>query len=95
MSSRLVSHAVCLTAEGEVSIEMERVFRASGEGVRAEKVLELNPEHELIKKLIKRHKSGEGFETLAFTLYDEAALMALGEVDDPAAFVTRVNSLMK
>ena len=61
----------------------------------AEKVLELNPEHELIKKLIKRNKSGEGFETLAFTLYDEAALMALGEVDDPAAFVTRVNSLMK
>ncbi len=95
MSTRLVSHAVCLTAEGEVSIEMERVFRASGEGVRAEKVLELNPEHELVKKLIERHKSGEGFETLALTLYDEAALMALGEVDDPASFVTRVNSLMK
>ena len=95
ISSRLRSHAVCLTAEGEISLEMERVFRASGEPVSAQKVLELNPSHTLYKKLEEAHASGDGFKDLVLTLYDEAALMALGEIDDPAAFITRINALVK
>ena len=95
LSNRLKSHAVCLTAEGEISLEMERVFRASGEPVSAQKVLELNPEHTLYKKLEATLGSGVGFKELALTLYDEAVLMALGEVDDPAAFVARINALIK
>lgn len=55
LSARMKSRAVCLTADGEVSLEMERVFRNLKTGmdmpVSAEKVLEINPEHALYGKL--------------------------------------------
>lgn len=91
-SSRLLSHAACLTADGEISFEMEQVFKANGTAIKARRVLELNPEHGLVKKL--KESEGKDFESLALTLYDEAALMALGEVDDPVAFVERINGLI-
>lgn len=96
LSARLKSHAVCLSAEGEISLEMERVFKASGETVKARRVLELNPEHKLYLKLKAAHGSDkDAFEKLAAVLYDEAALMALGEVEDAAAFVARINTFME
>jgi molecular chaperone HtpG len=55
LSARLKSRAVCLTADGEVSLEMERVFKRIKTGaqmpVLAEKVLEINPDHKLYEKL--------------------------------------------
>ena len=94
MSSRMKTHAVCLTADGEISLEMERVFKANGQEIKADRVLELNPEHALVKKLAALGDE-KAFGDLAATLYDEASLIALGEVDDAAAFVTRINALMK
>lgn len=95
LSSRMKSHASCITADGEISLEMERVFAASGQPVKADRVLELNPEHALFKKLEKEYENGGDYETVALILYDEAALTSLGEVDDEAAFVMRINSLIK
>ncbi len=95
LSSRMKSHASCITADGEISLEMERVFAASGQPVKADRVLELNPEHALYKKLEKEYESGGDYQTVALILYDEAALTSLGEVDDEAAFVMRINSLIK
>lgn len=55
LSSRLKSNAFCLTADGEISLEMEKVFRSmkesAGMPVTAQKVLELNPDHKLMTKL--------------------------------------------
>lgn len=95
LSARLKSHAVCLTADGEISLEMERVFKASGEPVKADRVLELNPAHALYAQLKAAHETDKArFETLVTVLYNEAALMALGEVEDAAAFAAAVNELI-
>ena len=55
LSNRMKSRAVCLTADGEVSLEMEKVFRSmrsmQAMPMKAEKVLEINPEHKLFSKL--------------------------------------------
>ncbi len=52
VSSRLKSAPVCITADGQISLEMERVFSAMGDSIKAERVLELNPEHPVFKKLL-------------------------------------------
>lgn len=54
LSSSLKSHAVCLSSEGEISLEMERVLNQmpnGGQGVKAEKVLEINPSHQIFEKI--------------------------------------------
>lgn len=96
LSSRLKSHACCLATDGEISLEMERVLRASGEGIKADRVLELNPNHRLYGKLQLACANDKPlFEQIVRLLYDEAALMAVGEVDDPAAFVSAINALIE
>lgn len=95
-SSRLKTHAACLTADGEISLEMERVFAANGQPIKAVRALELNPEHGLCKRLQNLHERDKtAFGKLLLTLYDEACLMALGQVDDAAAFAVRVNELIE
>lgn len=55
LSRRMKNNAVCLTADGEISLEMEKVFKAmknaSPVPVTAEKVLEINPDHKIFAKL--------------------------------------------
>jgi len=53
-------------------------------------ILEVNPEHPLIKKL----ESSEQFDDLAQVIFDQALLADGGQLDDPAAYLKRVNELL-
>lgn len=94
LSKSLGSHPVCLSSEGEVSLEMERVFRNIPEGdpsaqnVRAKKVLEINSEHKIfekIKSLFENNK--DDLKQLAEVLLDEAKLIEGLPVEDMSKFV--------
>ena len=83
-SNALGSHPVCLTAEGEVSLEMEKVLsRQMGatSGVKAQRVLEVNLAHPIYEKL--KTASDTEIETLSKILYSQAILIAGLEVENP------------
>ncbi len=97
-SNALVSHAVCLTTEGQVTLDMERYFRSipGDDGtIRAQRVLEINPKHPAFAKLKSafesdRDRCGE----LAKVLYGMACMIAGMPVDDPAEFSDLVCELL-
>lgn len=85
LSNRLKSHPVCLSAEGEVSIEMEKVFQAmpGAQSISAQKVLELNSSHpiyEKIRTLFPDNK--EEIKDLAKILFIQAQLIEGLPVDN-------------
>lgn len=93
----LKNHAVCLVAGGEISFEMERVFAAmpgnKGAGLKAERVLELNPDHPVFARL-KKAAGTPDFDELCSVLYDEALLIEGFNLDDPAGFAEKINKLL-
>ena len=97
ISSRLVDSPACLVAdEGELSSHLQRLLRQAGqEAPRAEPILEINPEHELVKRLQQQVAAGpeqaEAFDELSRILFDQAVLAEGGMPEDPAAYVQRVN----
>ena len=98
LSNALVSHAVCLTTEGQITLEMERYFRSipGDDGtIRAQRVLELNAGHPAFAKLrsafeTDRERCGE----MAKVLYGMACMIAGMPVDDPAEFSDIVCDLL-
>lgn len=98
VSSRLVSDPVCLTSEGNLSIEMERVLNNvpnNGNHFSAEKILEINASHPIFEKLIRLYTSDpDKLKTYAKLLYDQAMLIAGMPVEDPAAFTQARCDLM-
>jgi len=96
-SSRLKSHPVALGSQGEISIEMEKVMNAQpmGGDVQAEKVLEVNTNHEVFNAL-KAAQSGDEarFELMVDVLYNQARLMEGLEIEDPIEFTQSVSKLM-
>lgn len=91
-SLKLVKHPVCLTTDGEVSLEMERVFASMGTEIKAERVLEVNVEHAVCKRMIAAIESGEPIDNYAVTLYNEALILeGLKPTDD---FTTALNALI-
>lgn len=98
-SFRLREDAAVLVGKGEISIEMERAL-ADQPGiapVKAQKILELNPDHPLLKKLLSLHQEGKTEELEAYTklLYDQARLIAGLSIDDPVAFSRRIQKMME
>ena len=78
-NSSLKKHAVCMSSEGEVSLEMEKVLSAmpnANDGVKANKVLEINLSHPIFEKLKSLDKSSQDFKDLSIVLYSQAILMA-------------------
>lgn len=92
VSNRLVdSPAILVTAEGELSPQMIQMLQQMGQEVpETQPILEVNPEHPLIKKL----ESSEQFDDLAQVIFDQALLADGGQLDDPAAYLKRVNELL-
>lgn len=82
----LKNHAVCLSSEGDVSIEMERVLSAmpnSDNSVKAQKVLEINIEHPIFAKMKKCFEDDKDtLKTLSEILYNEASIIAGLAVDN-------------
>lgn len=89
ISNRLKSHPVCLSSEGGISLEMEKYFAQmkTDEHMKAQRVLEINSEHEIFKKLEESFKSDkERAKKLSKMLYSQAMLIAGFGVEDPTAY---------
>jgi molecular chaperone HtpG len=97
-SKRLTtSPAVLVDAEWGVSANMERILRATRqEGPKANRILEVNPEHTLVKRLVAAHAAGADAdaEPLAVLLLDYARV-AEGSLDDVSGFAGRLAALME
>ncbi|QKS72441.1 molecular chaperone HtpG [Paenalkalicoccus suaedae] len=98
ISTRLKSHPVCLTAEGEVTIEMEKILQQmpDNQGVKADKVLEINYSHEVFNSLKQTFdQDKETFKLYTNLLYNQALLIEGLPIEDPVAFTNDVSKLMK
>ena len=96
-SHRLKTHPVCLTTEGEVSLEMEKVFNAmpGDHDIKAQRVLEINENHPIFKKLTKLYADDKDtLKEYSELLFDQAALMEGLPIEDPVAFSEKVCRLM-
>ena len=98
VSTRLKTHPVCLSSEGALSIEMEKVLSSmpNAGGMKAQRVLELNATHPIFAKLQALQKDGdeEKLSEYAKLLYDQALLIEGLPVEDPVAFSARICALM-
>ena len=98
VSSILKSAACCLSAEGPVSLEMERYLNKidGGEKVKAERVLELNAQSPVFAAIKSAVDCGDEakVEKYAKLLYGQAAMLAGLPMDDPAEYAQLVCSLM-
>ena len=96
LSKRLKSHPVCLSSEGEISLEMEKVLNAmpSDQKVTAQKVLEINPEHEIFSKLQSVSGDSEKLGKYAKLLYTQALLIEGMSIEDPVEFSNLICELM-
>jgi len=96
-SSRLKSHPVALGSQGEISIEMEKVMNAmpNGGDVQAEKILEVNTNHEIFDAL-KAAQADDvtRFELMTDVLYNQARLIEGLEIEDPVEFSQNMSKLM-
>lgn len=97
LSNRLKSHPVCLSSEGAISLEMEKVLNAmpATDKVQAQRVLELNAAHPVFQKLTKLFaEDKDTLKEYAALLYDQALLIEGMPVEDPVAFSNRICTLM-
>ena len=99
VSTRLKDHPVCLSADGPLSIEMEKVLskQPGSEGVKSDKVLELNANHPVFAVLKAAQEAGDTDKINKYStlLYAQAQLIEGLPVDDPTAYAEAVCSLMK
>ena len=98
LSSKPGSLPCCLTTEGGVTLEMEKYFRYGPNeemrSIRANRVLELNPDHAAVKALQNAYENDkEKAVSLIGVLLSLAEIMAGVEIEDPAAFVGQVSEL--
>ena len=99
-SERLTASAVCLVAnEGGLDMNLERLLQQHQQlDTKAARILELNPDHELINALAKTAKeqnSGNKIKDAALLLLDQAHVMEGEPVIDPVAFARRMEAFMK
>jgi len=94
VTTRLTNSPACLvTEEHEMSANLERILKQVGqEAPDIKPILELNPEHPLVKKL--DGEKDERFEDLASIIFDQALLAEGGQLDDPATFVAKLNAML-
>ena len=96
VSTRLVDSPACLVVgEGELSPQMIQMLKQMGQEVPESKpTLEVNPDHPLIKKLESSEHVDADFDKLAQVIFDQALLADGGQLEDPAAYLKRVNELL-
>ncbi len=96
-SARLTESAVCLVAdEGDMDMNLERLLKAHQQiDTRAPRILEINPNHTLIKGLAMRAKADSGsIDDAAHLLLDQARILEGETLSDPAAFAQRMSDIM-
>ncbi|WP_027961909.1 molecular chaperone HtpG [Halomonas halodenitrificans] len=94
VTHRLTDSPACVVLpEHEMGFQMRRIMEAAGQALPEVKpILELNPEHALVARL--EGVEGEAFSDLTHILLDQAIIAEGGHLDDPAAYVKRLNSLL-
>jgi molecular chaperone HtpG len=95
LTDRLTTSPSCIVSdENDMGLQMQKMLQASGHSMPAPKpILELNPDHSLIKSL-HTQSDDETFSEWSHVLLDEAILADGGHLDDPAGFVQRLNKLL-
>ena len=97
LSQRLKSHPVCITSEGELSVEMEKVLNAmpNDQKVKADKILEINPEHPIFEKLRSLYQADKDkLAVYSDVLYNQALLIEGMSIEDPVDFSNKISELM-
>ena len=92
VSTRLVDSPACIVVEeGDMSGHLARLLKQAGQQAPASlPTLEINAEHALVRKL----DSSAQFDDLAHVIFDQAVLAEGGQLEDPAGYVRRVNSML-
>ena len=96
VSSKLVDAPVCVSTKDGLSLEMEKTLNeqpGAEDTVKAEKILELNPNHPLFEAFAKIQNDDELVKAYANILYEEAMLLEGREIVDKKAFVDKINEL--
>ncbi|MEE8482038.1 MAG: molecular chaperone HtpG [Acidiferrobacterales bacterium] len=95
VTHRLTTSPACLVADAmDMGGNMERILKEAGQQLTAtKKILEINPEHPLVKRL-KKESDDDRFNDWSYILFDQALLAEGGQLHDPANFVRRLNGLL-
>jgi molecular chaperone HtpG len=95
VTHRLTDSPACLVVgENDISGNLERILKAAGQNTPDIKpVLEINPEHALIKKL-SAEKDDKAFDEYSSVVFDQALISEGGQLEDPVGFVKRINELL-
>ncbi|MDD2362151.1 MAG: molecular chaperone HtpG [Oscillospiraceae bacterium] len=96
LSKRLKTHPVCLSSEGELSLEMEKVLNAmpTDNKVKAELVLEINQNHPIFASLLALKDNPEKLKDYSRLLYTQALLIEGMPIEDPVEFSNKICDLM-
>jgi molecular chaperone HtpG len=92
VTSRLTTSPACIVAN-EPTSDINLVQRLRGSGLPSQPVLEINPKHPLVERL-NRHQDDPRLADWASVLFNQAVLTSGARIDDPAAFVIRLNDLL-
>lgn len=95
ITHRLTTSPACLVADSHaMDASLERLLKSAGQNIPGSKpIMEINPEHALVEK-IKNEADEDRFKDWAFLLFDQALLSEGGQLEDPAAFVSRMNQML-
>jgi len=95
VTHRLTESPACLVVEeNDMAISLQKMLKAAGQAVPMSKpILEINPQHPLVINIKSESDDGQ-FNDWANVLFDQALLSEGGQLDDPAAFVKRMNTLL-
>lgn len=97
VSGKLKSHPVCITTDGMITTEMEKVLNSmpAREKIKAQRVLEVNGEHPIFQKLCELYESDqERLKLYAEVLYDQALLIEGISLEDPSDFSQKLCQLL-
>jgi molecular chaperone HtpG len=92
VTSRLTTSPACIVAN-EPTSDINLAQRLRGSGLPSQPVLEVNPKHPLVERL-NRHQDDPRLADWASVLFNQAVLTSGARIDDPAAFVNRLNDLL-
>lgn len=95
LSHRLTNSPSCMVVEQhDMAVSMQKILKQAGHQLPETKpILEVNPDHPLVKRLNHEAETKQ-FEDWTYLLFDQAMLSEGGQLDDPAAFVSRMNELL-
>ncbi len=95
VTHRLTDSPACLVVgENDISGNLERILKAAGQNTpNVKPILEINPNHDLIKKL-DTYQGNSEFDEYASVIFDQALLSEGGQLEDPVSFVKKINQLL-